>query len=607
WVQHSDRGNTFAYCTVCNKHFSVSHSGHDDVHKNGEGKCHMELYKTRHNNKTVKSFFSGSKCTTELDNNVIRAETMFSHFIAEHNLPFTVVDHFSRLAKKMFPDSEIARNYACGRGKVTQIIKKALDPIQHLRVVEHCQNHMFFLLIDESNDQSSDKGLVMLVRVTNENRVVTRFLDMPIVNIGTGKNIFDAIDKCFSKNNIPWSNVLVFTSDNCSVMVGKGKNSMLAHIKKVQPAVLDMGCISHLANLCVQHAVKTLPIKVDDLLIDIFYHFQHSAKKELKEFEEFTDTEPHKILKHATTHWLSLEKCVKRTLLQWSALQSYFNSHPDVEKPGRVRKISELLNRDDVHLYFHFLAFILGPMNEFNTVFQEDECTIGSLVPEMNWLLCKFLAKFVKMEVVKQHAEDLTQVPYKDGISQNDNVFLAIGTSTKLKKTLFEAIRTFYVAVVDKMIDKFPFHDNLLSDMAILNPNCDMQVDKLMNLSTRFNLVDRQLQHQLTEEATDYILTPKSELSGFKSGDRVDTYWLAVARMKTGSGRLQFELLGKVMKALLSIPSSNADSERVFSMVRKIHTEFRSEMGNDTLCVLLSTKINLDRQCFSVKITSEYL
>ena len=94
----------------------------------------------------------------------------------------------------------------------------------------------------------------------------------------------------------------------------KGTNLLLLKIQRLQPTVFDIGCICHLANLCVHHAVKPQPIKIDDMLVDIYYHFQHSAKRreEFEENKEFTDTEPHQFLKHAITRWLSLEKFVSR-------------------------------------------------------------------------------------------------------------------------------------------------------------------------------------------------------------------------------------------------------------------------------------------------------
>ena len=80
--------------------------------------------------------------------------------------------------------------------------------------------------------------------------------------------------------------------------------------------------------------------------------------------------EPLKILRHAATRWLSLENTVKRTLHHWPALQSYFNSHCEVEKEGKVKKLAAYLSDKEVKLYFMFLEFILVILNEFNVTFQ---------------------------------------------------------------------------------------------------------------------------------------------------------------------------------------------------------------------------------------------
>ena len=41
---------------------------------------------------------------------------------------------------------------------------------------------------------------------------------------------------------------------------------------------------------------------------------------------EFCDTEYAKILKHTSTRWLSLERCVEQTLKKYAGLRSYFLS-----------------------------------------------------------------------------------------------------------------------------------------------------------------------------------------------------------------------------------------------------------------------------------------
>ena len=52
------------------------------------------------------------------------------------------------------------------------------------------------------------------------------------------------------------------------------------------------------------------------------------------------------------------------------------------------------------------------------------------------------------------------------------------------------------------------------------------------------------------------------------------------------------------MTTLSVIANSNAGSERVFSMYRKINTDSRSQLGN-TMRALLSRKIKTDDPCYS--------
>ncbi|KAI0212984.1 hypothetical protein LSAT2_002036, partial [Lamellibrachia satsuma] len=196
----------------------------------------------------------------------------------------------------------------------------------------------------------------------------------------------------------------------------KGRhNSVLSRIKNLQPNILDIGCICHLANLCCVQVIKQLPLPVEEVLIDVYFNFNHSVKRkeEYCEFLEFCDVAPLKILKHASTRWLSLQRCVNRFLQQWLALLSYFESHEDRERPGRVNRCADYLASLEMKVYFMFLSFILEPLNKFNTIFQTDATQIAVLIPKMNLLLRLFMAKFVTMRAIKS-AADLTKVSFTD-------------------------------------------------------------------------------------------------------------------------------------------------------------------------------------------------
>ena len=60
-------------------------------------------------------------------------------------------------------------------------------------------------------------------------KTVTRFLSMPVCNIATAQNLFDALSNALSERNIPWCNVIGFCSDSASVMVGR-YNSVLSRV-----------------------------------------------------------------------------------------------------------------------------------------------------------------------------------------------------------------------------------------------------------------------------------------------------------------------------------------------------------------------------------------
>ena len=78
---------------------------------------------------------------------------------------------------------------------------------------------------------------------------------------------------------------------------------MLSRIRSEQPNVFDIGCIYHLANLTVGVGIKKLSLAVEDLLVNVYFHFNKSAKRSeiYKEIQEFTMIKSEKILKYCST------------------------------------------------------------------------------------------------------------------------------------------------------------------------------------------------------------------------------------------------------------------------------------------------------------------
>ena len=74
---------------------------------------------------------------------------------------------------------------------------------------------------------------------------------------------------------------------------------------------------------------------------------------------------------------------------------------------------------------------------------------------------------------------------------------------------------------------------------------------------------------------------------------RVDILWWYIAHMKQpGPSAKRFQHLTRIAEAVLVIPHSNAEEERLFSIVRKNKTDSRSCLGLDgTLSNILAMKL----------------
>ena len=88
---------------------------------------------------------------------------------------------------------------------------------------------------------------------------------------------------------------------------------------------------------------------------------------------------------------------------------------------------------------------------------------------------------------------------------------------------------------------------------------------------------------------------------------RPGLFWWELSKIKTLLGELRFSNLAKLMAGLLAIPSSNADSERGFLILRKIHTDQRLNLDQSTVVALMSLKFSSDGCCHEVQFEQELL
>ena len=159
--------------------------------------------------------------------------------------------------------------------------------------------------------------LVVRIYDVNRGEIYSRFWHMCLVSNCSAEGIFTEVSKAFEENNVPWCNLVGLSLDNTSVNMGR-HTGLYRKIESKNTSVYTFGCPCHIVHNTSNHAAKSFAgvtgFDVGDFLVDIFYYFDNSTKRQasLKEYCEFCDQDYCKILKFGSTRWLSKEICVNR-------------------------------------------------------------------------------------------------------------------------------------------------------------------------------------------------------------------------------------------------------------------------------------------------------
>ena len=122
-----------------------------------------------------------------------------------------------------------------------------------------------------------------------------------------------------------------------------------------------------------------------------------------------------------------------------------------------------------------FLSFILPSIDQFNRVFQKStENTTCQLYDEMSRLVQLYASNVLSKDSIVAVGDNLQRLNF-ESINQLPDENLGVGESTwtclhNLEqeydlKSFFDAVRSFYISNIKKMLAKLPFEDTLLKNL----------------------------------------------------------------------------------------------------------------------------------------------
>ncbi|XP_063635151.1 uncharacterized protein LOC134805883 [Cydia splendana] len=252
-----------AYCKVCDERF-INHKGSLDKH--------MKSGKHATNMRTVASHKPIDKIiipNTE-DDAIKRAEVKICAFVAEHNLPISLVDDLVPFMANIYPDSTIAQKVTLGRTKATNMLTKLIAPActyEILKVIKEPGN-FFSIIMDETTDNTIKKQCALSIIYHDGTKVQTSFLDIYEVGSGKAEDLCQALLDWLKSHAIPLTNFIGFASDTTNSMVGE-YNSVFSHLKQHVPEITCVKCSCHMIHLVASKACLKLPRSVEDMLKNI--------------------------------------------------------------------------------------------------------------------------------------------------------------------------------------------------------------------------------------------------------------------------------------------------------------------------------------------------
>lgn len=609
WLRKVDDDENKAYCVVCRSSMVTEIS---TLKRHRTSKRHTEALALQTASPNQPS--PPSDC----DDSVTRAEIKLTAFLAEHNISINSIDHLTSLLKDIFPDSQIANKLSLKRTKATRVLND-IGKVSRNQLHDAMKENKFSVIIDETTDISTCKSCAIVIKMFKQvtGKIETKFLDLlPVYDTtnditdkatgSTGEHLFQIIMNYFEEHSIPIENLIGFAADGASNIMG-AHNSLSSRLREAAPGVTILRCICHSIHLCASQAAKTLPRVCEDLIRNIYTHFSHSAKRknEFKEFQSFCDVKPHKLLHVAQTRWLSLQMAVNRVVEQWQPLTLYFSQKHLEDRLSASSAIYEALQDPSVLMYFTFLTFILPKFTKMNLMFQKTESTVHKLHNSCKTLYRNTLRCYYKQEVITS-TPDITRIdPCEEKhFAPLEHIYLGAEVhrlcqspeyreNTKLICDVRRRCRTFLVTACMEMKKRFPLDSKMLEMCTLLTvANC---VDKNVlketpSLSDLAQELPRIYQGDLQQLDDEWRNLPNLNIpENVKTQNNPEVFFEWLSTLKSDKGTPIFKSLPVFALRILSLPTSNADAERIFSKVNLNKTKVRNKLSLHTQANIVLT------------------
>lgn len=269
-----------------------------------------------------------------------------------------------------------------------------------------------------------------------------------------------------------------------------------------------MKCICHSFHLCASYACEQLPTEIEKFTRDVYNYFSNSPKRigDYKEFKNFANASPVKILHPAATRWLSLESVVKRLCSQYNALTLYFTEQALQKENLHAISIYNCLGHPETRLYLEFLSYALSFFTRLNIIMQSEKPQIQVLYREVSTTVKCILECFIRQDVLdKTNLADTDFKNPRNFVNLNNMYFGAFINSSNIPDTNLQNVKkrclSFYIEGVKQILSRISLKESVFQKLVFMDPE-NVRNKKIISISdvvTYFSNLNLNLQEVDTE------------------------------------------------------------------------------------------------------------
>ena len=438
-----------AYCKLCCKAIELSNMGKRALTSHADSKGHKRAASSRHTSTKMEQFVKTEKersveskeesSTTETLTIPLPPDAPSSSHSSQQEGPGTsqqllqtylkgesvlkaevlwamksVLSHFSFRAsadiggvfQNMFPDSAIAKKFACRKTKVNYLICFGITPYFKEKLLHKVKEaECFTVSFDEAlNKDFQTEQMDVNVRYFYEDRVVTQYLNSQFMGHTTADELLENLKSSLAQVN----NTKLLQISMDGPRVNWKLLSLLCEDREKQdadlPKLLNIGsCGLHVIHGAFCTGCKATEWKVEGVLRSLWYLF-HDSPARRDDFKQVTGTtvfplqfcatrwiEDSRVAERALEIWPNIEKYIKHLLMQPKSKQPMSASYSTIKEASKDVLVPAKLQ------VFLYISKVLKP---FLVKYQTDEPMVMFLSEDLYEMCVKLMHKFVKKSVL---------------------------------------------------------------------------------------------------------------------------------------------------------------------------------------------------------------